>query len=42
MERKVTRRGAFGTRRGLASFFVEDAHRLRDLLKAHEDLDYYV
>jgi len=42
MEQKVTKRTAFGTHWGLVYFFGEDPHRLRDLLKAQEDLDFYV
>ncbi len=42
MEQKVTKRTAFGTHWGLVYFFGEDAHRMRDLLKAQEELDYYV
>ena len=42
MEQKVTKRTAFGTHWGLAFFFGEDPHELRDLLKAQEELDFYV
>ncbi len=42
METKVTKRTAFGTHWGLVYFFGEDPHRLRDLLKAQEELDFYV
>ena len=42
MENKVPKRSAFGTHWGLVYFFGEDPHRMRDLLKAQEDLDYYV
>ena len=42
METKVTKRTAFGTHWGLVYFFGEDPHRLRDLLKAQEELDYYI
>ena len=42
MESKVTKRSAFGTHWGLVYFFGDDPHRLRDLLKAQEDLDFYV
>lgn len=42
METKVPKRTAFGTHWGLAYFFGEDPHRLRDLLKAQEELDFYV
>jgi hypothetical protein len=41
-EQKVTKRTAFGTHWGLVYFFGEDPHRLRDLLKAQEELDFYV
>ncbi|MEX0707053.1 MAG: hypothetical protein WD078_03765 [Woeseia sp.] len=42
MEETVTKRTAFGTHWGLVFFFGDDPHKLRDLLKAQEDLDYYV
>lgn len=42
MAQKVTKRTAFGTHWGLAYFFGEDPHRLRDLLKKQEELDFYV
>ncbi|MGG7643614.1 ATP-grasp domain-containing protein [Rhodovulum sp. YNF3179] len=42
MEQKVTKRTAFGTHWGLAFFFGKDPHELRDLLKAQEELDFYV
>lgn len=42
MEQKVTKRSAFGTHWGLAFFFGEDPHTLRDLLKRQEELDFYV
>ncbi|MZR11445.1 carboxylate--amine ligase [Maritimibacter sp. DP07] len=42
MEQKVTKRTAFGTHWGLAFFFGDDPHRLRDLLKEQEELDFYV
>ena len=42
MEQKVTKRTAFGTHWGLVYFFGEDPHQLRDLLKAQEELDFYV
>jgi hypothetical protein len=41
-EQKVTKRTAFGTHWGLVYFFGEDPHRLRDLLKGQEELDFYV
>ncbi|HBT33937.1 MAG TPA: carboxylate--amine ligase, partial [Pusillimonas sp.] len=41
-EQKVTKRSAFGTHWGLVYFHGEDPHRLRDLLKAQEDLDFYI
>jgi hypothetical protein len=42
LENKVTKRTAFGTHWGLVYFFGDDSHQLRDLLKAQEELDYYV
>lgn len=39
---KVTKRTAFGTHWGLVYFHGDDPHRLRDLLKAQEELDFYV
>jgi hypothetical protein len=42
MENKVTKRTAFGTHWGLVYFFGDDPHTMRDLLKAQEELDYYV
>jgi hypothetical protein len=42
MEQKVTKRTAFGTHWGLVYFFGENPHQLRDLLKAQEELDFYV
>ena len=42
MENKVTKRNAFGTHWGLVYFFGDDAYRMRDLLKAQEELDFYV
>ncbi|SFH73899.1 ATP-grasp domain-containing protein [Albimonas pacifica] len=42
MEQKVTKRTAFGTHWGLVYFFGDNPHQLRDLLKAQEDLDFYV
>jgi hypothetical protein len=39
---KVAKRTAFGTHWGLVYFFGEDPRRMRDLLKAQEELDYYV
>lgn len=41
-EQKVAKRSAFGTHWGLAYFFGEDAHQLRDLLNAQEELDHCV
>lgn len=38
----VTKRSAFGTHWGLVYFFGEDPHKLRDLLKRQEELDFYV
>jgi len=42
LEQKVTKRNAFGTHWGLVYFFGDDPHRMRDLLKAQEELDFYV
>jgi hypothetical protein len=42
MEQKVTKRTAFGTHWGLVYFFGDDADRMRDLLHAQEELDFYV
>ena len=42
MEQKVAKRTAFGTHWGLAYFFGDDPHKLRDLLKDQEELDYYI
>ncbi len=42
MENKVTKRVAFGTHWGLVYFFGDDPYQLRDLLKAQEELDFYV
>ncbi|MEQ8798613.1 MAG: carboxylate--amine ligase [Salinisphaeraceae bacterium] len=42
LEETVTKRSAFGTHWGLVFFFGENPHTLRDLLKAQEELDYYV
>ena len=42
LEQKVTKRNAFGTHWGLVHFFGDDPHRMRDLLKRQEDLDFYV
>ncbi|MEZ5569277.1 MAG: carboxylate--amine ligase [Halioglobus sp.] len=42
MENKVPKRSAFGTHWGLLHFFGDDPHRMRDLLKAQEELDFYV
>ncbi|KAA2316289.1 carboxylate--amine ligase [Pseudooceanicola sediminis] len=41
-EQKVAKRSAFGTHWGLAYFFGDDPHQLRDLLKQQEELDYYI
>ena len=38
----VTKRTAFGTHWGLVYFFGDDPHKLRDLLKAQEELDFYL
>ena len=42
LEQKVTKRTAFGTHWGLVYFFGDDADRMRDLLHAQEELDFYV
>ncbi|MBA2117039.1 ATP-grasp domain-containing protein [Bremerella alba] len=42
LEGKVTKRTAFGTHWGLVFFFGDDPYKLRDLLLAQEELDYYV
>ena len=42
LEQKVTKRTAFGTHWGLVYFFGEDPHRMRDLLKEQEELDFYL
>jgi len=42
VEETVTKRTAFGTHWGLVYFRGEDAHTLRDTLKAQEELDYYI
>ncbi len=42
MQNKVPKRSAFGTHWGLVYFFGDDPYRMRDLLKAQEDLDYYI
>jgi len=42
LEQKVTKRTAFGNHWGLVYFFGDDPHRLRDLLKHQEELDFYV
>jgi hypothetical protein len=39
---KVPKRSAFGTHWGLVFFFGDDPHEMRDLLKAQEELDFYV
>lgn len=41
-ENKVPKRSAFGTHWGLLHFFGDDPYVMRDLLKAQEDLDFYV
>lgn len=38
----VTKRTAFGTHWGLVFFFGDDPHKVRDLLKHQEELDFYV
>lgn len=42
MEETVTKRTAFGTHWGLVFFFGDNPHKLRDLLKHQEELDFYV
>lgn len=42
LEETVTKRTAFGTHWGLLYFFGDDPYRMRDLLKAQEELDFYV
>lgn len=42
LEETVTKRTAFGTHWGLMFFFGDDPHKLRDLLKHQEELDFYV
>jgi len=42
VEETVTKRTAFGTHWGLVFFFGDNPHKLRDLLKAQEELDFYV
>ncbi len=42
LENKVPKRSAFGTHWGLLHFFGDDPYKMRDLLKAQEDLDFYV
>ncbi|WP_290647765.1 carboxylate--amine ligase [Aquisalimonas sp.] len=42
LEETVTKRTAFGTHWGLIYFFGDNPHKLRDLLKHQEELDFYV
>lgn len=42
LEQMVTKRTAFGTHWGLVYFFGDDPHKMRDLLKHQEELDFYV
>jgi hypothetical protein len=42
LEETVPDRSAFGTHWGLVFFFGDDPIKMRDLLKAQEDLDFYV
>jgi hypothetical protein len=42
LEETVTKRTAFGTHWGLVYFFGDDPHKMRDLLKHQEELDFYV
>jgi len=41
-EETVPDRSAFGTHWGLVFFFGDDPITMRDMLKAQEDLDFYV
>ena len=41
-EEIVTKRTAFGTHWGLVYFFGDEPHKMRDLLKHQEELDFYV
>ncbi len=41
-EEVVAEREAYGTHWGLVYFFGDDPHKIRDLLKHQEDLDFYV
>jgi len=42
LENTVTKRTAFGTHWGLVYFFGDNPHKLRDLLAAQEELDFYL
>lgn len=42
MEETVTKRTAFGTHWGLVFFFGDNPHKVRDLLKHQEEMDFYV
>ncbi|WP_432697399.1 ATP-grasp domain-containing protein [Marinobacterium sp. YM272] len=42
LHNKVPKRSAFGTHWGLVYFFGDDPYKMRDLLKAQEELDYYI
>ncbi len=42
LEETVTKRSAFGTHWGLVYFFGNDPDRMRDLLAAQEELDFYI
>lgn len=42
VQETVTKRSAFGTHWGLVFFFGDDPHKMRDLLKHQEELDFYV
>ena len=42
LEEVVTKRTAFGTHWGLVYFFGDDPHRMKELLTAQEELDFYV
>lgn len=39
---KVPKRSAFGTHWGLVYFFGDDPYKMRELLKAQEELDFYI
>ncbi|OAB55109.1 carboxylate--amine ligase [Phormidium willei BDU 130791] len=41
-EQKVPKRTAFGTHWGLVYFFGDDPHKMAELLKTQEEIDYYL